>query len=231
MNFFKKYKWILLAISFIFLLVFGIVLLFNQSLGENIVLIISGITILTFAGIRFVPLIRSLDNKYRVLLNAFEILINIVIGGLMIYFSTKSAEETKKIIGIYKYCVAGVVWFRGLVYFIEVSFMKEKAEPSKFIAHIGFISLGAALLVWKDFQVKNLVIILIILCFLGAAYSLVDSIIHYNHYRKLYIPERKKEKKEVEKEEEVQEEDSFPTHPNIPAEITEIDSNPQDYVS
>ncbi len=200
MNFFKKYRWIFMILIFVATLTFSIILFVNpDNFGNKMACFVTGVAVLAFGVIRFYPLIKSLDDKKAVVANTVEIFIDLIIGALLVAFSFNS--DLSAYMWMYKYLTAAVLYIRGIVYLAETGFFKTKAEVSKFIASVIFISIGAAMVVSKDFDENWLRYIFASLCTILALYSIIDGYINYSTYRKTYAKPKPVKAIEVEKQE------------------------------
>ncbi len=191
-----KYRFVFLGLSAAFLIVFGIVIAFNKSLAEQIILYVTGGVILIFGVIRFVPLMSHLSDKKRVIMNAIEIFSNILIAIGLIVIAVK-IEEHANLLFLYKYLLAAVLMARGIIFMVEGLYCDGEKEVSKFIVHLVFIICATTLVTLKDFDMVSLRYLMIGIAFLGGAYCTVDGYISFNRYRKLYVNKEKNDFKET----------------------------------
>ena len=205
-NFFKKYRWVFMLVLFAIVLSFGIVLFVNPGdIGEIVSCFFTGAFICAFGVFRLIPLIKRVrTNKVRLIINSVEITCDILIGALLFGFAFNESLRNSYI-DLYKYLVALVIFARGVIYFVETSFLNIKSEPTKFIVHIACIALGSIIVVSKNFDANLLNIVFASLLMVLAVYCAADSIYSYVQYSKIYSkPKTKvkeiKEKKETKKE-------------------------------
>ena len=175
----KKYNWLLKILGCATLLVFAALVYFVFE--EKIVYLLTGIAVIIFALIRLVPLIKSLKTDNAKILNSVEIVGNIVIGALLLIFTFTESTAMKS---IYKYLLASVLYFRGLVYFITTSVFKEETDTSQFWFHIIFLTLGAVIAVIPQITAELLSVLLVVLSLLVALYLGISGGMGYANYRK-----------------------------------------------
>ena len=238
-NLLKKYKWIYLWIIGAAIVVFSIVMLLNKEFGNSIVFYLTGALLVVFIIVRFIPLIKTTKNKWAIVMNSIEMFIDLVVGVLMIVFTAKQgesaegAEDTYKFLEtLYPFLIGGVLYARGGVYFAETSFFKTKPEISKFFVSLGLLTLGAVIMArYENFSVDSMRYMFGIIFTLCGVYAVVDGIINYNNYRKLYVKPRVK--KEIVKEDEVEDEDEIKAPAKDDAVIIDEknDNRPQEYIN
>ncbi|HQN74589.1 MAG TPA: hypothetical protein PK160_00955 [Bacillota bacterium] len=172
-------KWVLAAI----LIAVGIFMV----LSEDIVYIITGMTIVIFSVFRVYPLLKSLNREFLRTINLIEILISLVLGGIMIYagFTQKDANGALNPPwdGLYRWFLVFFLYVRGLVFFISTTFFNEKTEVPKFIFHIVALTLGAVFAVLEGFEAKTIGWIFLFIAIGGAVYLGFDGYGGYCKYR------------------------------------------------
>ncbi len=200
----SKYRFIYLGIAAALLFVFSLVITFNKDLAESIILYASAIIILLFGLIRFVPLMKYLTDKRRLVINAIEIFANLLISAVMFYIAINAVEKPQLVV-LYRYLLALALFSRGTIFLTEGLYCEGEKEPAKFIAHLSFI-VAATTVIAKDFDLTNLRWLIVGLALLLGTYCSVDSFKSYNNTRKMYGKKEKKAKKEDSVADEVTEE-------------------------
>ena len=223
---FKKYRWAFMLFIFVLVLTFGIILFINpEQFGTKTSCFLTGMLVVFFGLIRLFPLVKSLKGqKARIIINSIEMVVDIAIGALLIAFAF-NADLLAKYVFLYKYLVAFVLYARGTIYFVETTFLKGEAEPTKFVVSLGCITIGSVMVALENFDQDWLRIFFASACMVLALYSLIDASINFCNYRKLYMKpkvkviEVKKEGKVVEENKEAELQD---------AEIKTIDEQPKE---
>lgn len=235
-NLFKKYKWIYLWIVGAALAVFSIVMLLNKEFGNSIVFYLTGALLIVFVIVRFIPLIKTTRNRWAIVMNSIEMFVDLAVGILMIVLTAKqgeSTEETNNFLEVlYPFLIGGVLYARGGVYFAETSFFKTKPEISKFFVSLGLLTVGTVIMArYDNFGVDSMRWLFGIIFTICGVYAIVDGIINYNNYRKLYVKPRVK--KEVSDKEEVLDEAEIITPGKEENVIIDEknDDRPQEYVN
>jgi len=204
------YGWLLKFILAAILLGVGIYMV----LANEVVYMITGITIVIFSGLRVYPLIKSLKNEVLRTINLIEIIFDFLIGMLIIYIALSRDLTNEEIWrSVYRFSLGFVFYARALVFFNSVVFLGEKTEIPKFWAHIGFLTLGALILATSNFDYEMVGLFFLIVSLLGAVYLGFDGYGGYKTYRSYQLElnqgtEKTKEKEkgiempdEIEKEE------------------------------
>lgn len=202
-----KYRFIFVGIACVFLIVFAIVMTFNKSLAENLIFYLTGGLILIFGLVRFVPMVRYLFDKRRLVMNVIEIFSNILIAVAILYLAYTYTNEGVNLAvygWIYKITVSLVVLARGVIFMAEGVYCEGETEKIKFTVHILFIMASAAMLM-PGFEIIYVRYLLIALGFLAGAYCGIDTYISFNRYRRLYVNKEKEIEynKEAEKSKEI----------------------------
>ena len=197
----KKYIWLFEWIAASLILALGLVIGFV----DGVVLLATGISLVLIAILRVIPLFKTLKDKLMRWINLIEIILNLAIGGVMIYltinaWNTDTDVELGKTFG---YLLGASLFVRGVVFFIGTSFRNEHTDVIKFIANILFLSLG----VWfvaRPTDEKSLGIFVLVIAALCSLFIILDGIKNYNNYRHEYAAEAetrrisKKQKAETE---------------------------------
>ena len=228
----KKYKWLYLWIAAAGLIAFGALVLIIKDFGQNVVIFVSGLLLIIFVIIRFIPLIKTTRNKWAIVANAIEMFIDLVVGVLLIILTTRdgSSGDLNK---VYPFILGGVLFLRGIVYLLEVSFWQTKPEVVKFLIHIAVLSVGVVIMARYDsFTVESFRWILGIAFCLAGGIATIDGGNNYGEYRKKYSNKNKDVKKKEEIVDTIEPEIGDPKN-DIPSYIPPKEDNPNqdsDYV-
>lgn len=193
-------KWVLAAI----LVAVGIFM----ALSSDIVFIITGIVVVLFSVFRVYPLLKTLNKEVLRTVNLIEILVDLVLGGIMIYAGFKANANGGTLDptwnSLYRWFLGFFFYVRGLVFFVSTTFFEEKTEIPKFIFHIIALSLGVVFAVWKEFEPQTLGWIFLFVSIGGAVYLGFDGYGGYRKYRdyskSINTPKEKQKDSKVEKE-------------------------------
>jgi len=178
------YGWLLKFVLAAILLGVGIYLIFEKE----VVYLITGVAIVIFSLFRVVPLMKTLNKEVLRTINLIEILIDLVIGGVLIYVAVADKIDTSKIWNfVYRYSLAFFFYARALVFFTSVVFFEEKTEVPKFVAHIISITVGSIIAVWEGFDHVTVALLILIISFIGAAYLGYDGFNGYKKYRNFQL--------------------------------------------
>ena len=188
----SKCKWLYLWIAAAALIVFGLVMILNKDFGKQVVFYITGLLVIIFVIIRFVPLIKTTRNRWAIVLNAIEMFVDFVCGFLMIYLTAKMADNRDTLMMFYPFFVGGIIFVRGFIYLIEITFLSTKVETSKFFINMGLIVGGTIIMArYNSFSIESMCILLGVLFSIAGVIAVVDGTINYNNYRKLYVKKEK----------------------------------------
>lgn len=197
----KSYKFWIEAISAAILLAVGLVGIINKEFLVPLVVLITGIAILIFAVIRFIPLMKTLKTNRSRVLSFFELAVNLVVGVILFYGSILIFKDSNAESGFayfakkyYRFFLGGVLYLRGLCYFICTVLFKEETDQIKFWTHIAFITLGVVVCTVDSITPQILAFIVAIFALLGSAMLIVDAGFNYGKYRKAIKTKREKEK-------------------------------------
>ncbi|MFP4187045.1 MAG: hypothetical protein ACLFSU_02605 [Acholeplasmataceae bacterium] len=190
------YGWLLKFILAAILLGMGIYMV----LADEVVYMITGITILIFSVLRVYPLMKSLTKEVLRTINLIEIIFDLLIGVLIIYVAaTRDLADETIWRSVYRFSLGFVFYARALVFFNSVVFLGEKTEVAKFWAHIGFITLATIILSTSDFDYEMVGMFFLIVSLLGAIYLGFDGYGGYRTYRSYQFELNKGQTKTKEK--------------------------------
>lgn len=195
------YGWVLKFVLAAILLGVGLFSFFN----DQIVYMVTGVSIVIFSLFRVIPLMKSLNKEVLRTMNLIEIIFDTLIGGLLIYIALTrdlANEEIWKY--VYRYSLAFIFYARGLVFFNSVVFFGEKTEIPKFWAHILALTLGTVIAVLPGFDQNSVALFFLIISIIGSAYLGYDGYGGYKKYREhsKELNEGKAKEKDIQKEEE-----------------------------
>ncbi len=195
------------------LFVFGLFIFFDKELGTKFVVTVSGAAILIFALIRIYPIIKSKQPQEYKTMIVVEIVVNVIIGILLTYVGITHQKGdgnnafNEFIVEKYRFLLGVVLYARGVIYFVGITFMKSEGTKIKFIVHICLLTIGVVCFARK-IEVRDLSLLVAAISLLAFGYLALDSGITYNNYHN----NKKKEKqvdvsKEDTKSDEVYEKD------------------------
>ncbi len=169
----KKYLWLWEFIGVALVLIVGLIAKFV----DGALLAIVGTTIFVLALLRLIPLFKTTFDKLLKWIYVLEILANIIIGALLVYFAF-TGKDLKSLFG---YLIGSVLYSRGLIYFYSVTIRKEETDKPKFLAHVIFMTLGTWIIATGGFNEKYLGWVVLALSLLTAIFIGNSG---YNNYRK-----------------------------------------------
>ena len=203
LNHFIKYKWLYLWAVAVAALVFGLLMLFIKEFGQSVIYIITGFGILTFVIIRLIPLIKTTRDKWAIVINTAELLIDLGVAVLTLLFVFR--KETASLEAFYPFLLGGVLYLRGFVYMTEVVFFKTKVETVKFFVHLLLLTVGTAIIArFDNYTVEALRWLFGLAFTVGGVVAVIDGSNSFGRYRKLYIDNSKKKEDTQEKGESVE---------------------------
>lgn len=196
----KSYKFWIEAISAAILLGVGIAGIVQRDFLVPLVVLVTGAIVLVFATIRFIPLMKTLKANRSRFLSIGEFAVNIIVGVILFYGSILIFKDPNSTEGFahfskeyYKYFLGGVLYLRGLCYFVCTVLFKEETDQIKFWSHIAFLTLGVCVCT-MGVEVSLLALIVAIFALIGSACLIVDAGFNYGRYRKSIAAKREKEK-------------------------------------
>ena len=217
----KKYKWLYLWIAAAGLIAFGLIVLIWKEFGQSVVIFISGLLLIAFVLIRFIPLIKTTRNKWAITINAIEMFVDLVVGVLLIVFTVKEGTSATDFNKIYPFILGGVLYLRGLVYLLELSFFEGKKEAVKFIVHLAILTVGVVIMARYDsFTTESFRWIFGLAFCLSGGIAGVDGGNNYRKYREKYSSDKNKKEK-VKEEKEI----DFPSSEDTPNYIPPKENN------
>ena len=226
-NIFKKYKWLYLWIVGCALAVLAVIMFVSRDFGNSIVFYLFGTLLIGFTIIRFVPLLKTTRERWAIAINAIEMFTDFVVGLLMIIL-TATSEDTKSLYLLFPFLLGAVLYARGVIYLVEVSFMNTKVEKLKFFISIILITVASVIIGrFNDFSVDSMRYLLLFAFALCSVISIIGGITNYNNYRKLYVKVEKKKEKTIVSDDAV----SLPGNENQIIIDENNTNNQQNYVS
>ena len=127
--------------------------------------IVIGIVLILVSLKRFFSTFKRIENKKGLLVLSIELLIDIALGGLLIY--------TKENIELY---TGGIVYVRGLSYFIVTYYAKRTIALDSTIINVLFVTLGSFLLFTSlditDFIIYGIAALILLLGLLNLGYGI-----------------------------------------------------------
>lgn len=236
-NTFKKYKWLYLIVTAAVLAVLAVLMFVIKEFREKTALYFTCAIMIAFVVIRIIPLLKTSKNGYAMLINVLEMLLDLgaAIFMLVVAIRYDNSEFLRK---FYPFIIGGVVYLRGFIYLVEVTFLNTKVQKALFFGHIGLITLGSVIMALYDkFDLATVGLILAVVIALCSLAGAIDGGISYNNFRKEYILPKKALKemqKELEKKQKEEQEKQIDDHQEeIPEVIIPNEDNKQDqdYIS
>lgn len=223
-KFLKKYKWLYLIIAGVAILLLSLVMMIKTDFGNSLVFYLFGGLLITFVVIRFIPLFKTTREKWALVLNAIEMIVDFIVGLSMIILTATSVDKTN-LFTYFPLLLGGVFYLRGLIYLIEIVFLNTKSEKIKFLLSIILVTFGTVVIArFDNFNIDFMRYLLIIIFLICALSCLVDGFINYNNYRKNNFIFKKNKEKKMSKNNNIVNENTI----NIDGDTVE---QPQNYVS
>ncbi len=198
------------------LVVLGFVFIFQPNgsdsdgnqiyLRETVSLVIFGAAIVVYGITRLIYLIKAKTNSNVKWVLLLEVLIDVVIGVLL--FLSGIMEGFTFISKNFRFFLGAVFYLRGLLYFICTTFMRHETNVKEFVINVILFTFGVVAFSVKDFDIKGLSWILVVLAFLSGAYTLADGSYYYikNKKREDSKKSKKKEKEKAKEDRDTKEE-------------------------
>lgn len=211
-NPFKTYGFWVKILAAVLLITLGVWLIVDVNTGEKfaifIVLMFTGLLAGIFAGIRAIPLLRTLKTGKGRLVCIIEIAIHIGLSIAMIFaaiMKIKDGEENSDfadfVYKYYRFVIAFYFYTRVVSYFICTVLCKEETDKIKFWVHIGLLTLTCVICAIA-FQGRTIAWIIAVLALCCSLALIVEGGMGYNRYRKTIAKEREDRKQEESQEEE-----------------------------
>lgn len=176
-NVFKKYLWLWEFIGAALIIGAGIVAVFVES----IVLMVVGCAFIIMGIFRVVPLFKTTFDKILKWIYVFEIVLNIGIGGLLIYLAIQEGDADLQ--ALFGYLIGSVLYLRGALFFFATTVRKEDSDKPKFIAHLIFITIGAVVIGRGGFTPRELGWVILGIAILAAVFIAFSGFSNYRNYR------------------------------------------------
>jgi hypothetical protein len=178
---FKKYLWLFEFIGVALILGIGLLVYFKS----DILFVIVGLIFAIMGLLRLFPLIKTTHDKLLRWLYAIEIIVNIGAGTALIVLglNPQNAVDLKTLFG---YIIGGILYFRGVVYFISTVLRKESTDRVKFYSNLIFLTVGALIIGRGGFSLQQLAIVILVIAILAAIFVAYGGIKNYQNYRNEY---------------------------------------------
>ena len=200
-NVFSKYKWLYLIVAAVAALVFGFLMLFLKDFRNSVVYYITGAFLIVFVLVRLIPFFKTERNRYALLINVLEMIIDLGIGVALIVITVQKGGEENS---LYPFLLGGVIYLRGFIYLVEITFLKTKMQPLLFFIHVAAITLGSVIIA-LGLQSDTIGYVIAVLFLCAGIFAVVDGSINFNRFRNEYIVPKKALKKEQQKQKEQEE--------------------------
>ncbi len=186
----KRYYFWLKILAAALLLALGMWIIFDSALGDRLVLAFTSLVIVIFAVIRVIPLLKTLKSGKSKSISMLEILVNLAIGVLMFYGAVVSAKDGKEneistfAVKYYNFLVGGILYLRGLVYFMVSILYKEESDKTKFWGHVVILTLGVICVGLNKNLASQMSLAIAIIALICGAALVVEGGFSYGKYRK-----------------------------------------------
>lgn len=177
-NVFKKYIWLWEMIGAALLLGLGFVMGFVNA----VLLVMVGLIFIFLGVLRFIPLLKTTDDKVLKWFYAIELIIDIIAGVVLLIIGIKG-EDNSAIFKLFGYIIGGILYLRGFVYLFSSSVRKEEAKLLIFIIHIALITLGTVIIARGGFTLATLGWILLAISAICSIIIAFDGAHRYKIYR------------------------------------------------
>lgn len=185
--FLKKYIWLWEMIACAIAISCAIIIVTVKP----VLYLIIGVILAVLGLCRIVPLVKTTDDKALKWINAIELILNILVGGMLIFFGVICNKEGHEklenfINNNFGYFLGGVFYLRGLVYFYTTVMKKEDTKLPLFIIHIILFTLGSfviGLTIKDGFDYDTVKWTLFGIILLAAGFTGYNGIKGYINYR------------------------------------------------
>ncbi len=184
----------------------------DNTLGPRLVMGFTGFVICVFAVIRVVPLVRTQKSTNSKMVILTEIILDIVVGAFLFYgaFSIEAGKESaisdfcNK---YYNYLVGGVLYLKGVFYFITTSLLNEVTNKKEFWLHVLIMSIGVIICSFKNLNAGALGLFIAIISLLsGVAAGGAAGGSYFKYRKNVVLPKKAEKEKQENKEEETNDE-------------------------
>jgi len=186
--FLKKYIWLWEMIAVALIIACAILIVVEQQ----ILCLIVGLILAVLGLLRIIPLIKTTDDKVLKILNLVELIIDILVGGALIYIglaSEKNENMNKFMNDSFGIFLGAILYLRGFIYFYQTALRKEDTDYPVFFIHIGAITLGTFILSIAIFNKENILTmnafawILFAICMLSCLFTGYNAVKGYISFR------------------------------------------------
>ncbi len=189
----KKYLWLWEFIGVALILGVGLVIYFMN----DILFVIVGLIFTVMGVLRIIPLLKTTNDKLLRWLYAIEIFINIGAGIALIVLGIDQ-ENSVNLQVLFGYIIGGILYLRGVIYFIATVLRKEGTDRPKFIVNLVLLTIGALIIGRGGFAVADLAIVILVIAVLSAIFVAVGGIKNYQNYRNEYVATETSKKLKIE---------------------------------
>lgn len=177
----KNYGWAVKIMVAAILLALAVYLILNQDVGETIIAVFMGATIIIYSVIRLVPFIKTQGSELVKTVNIIEITLSVVVGLILIIIPTATEIDINV---IFSYLMGSYLMIRGTVHFFSVSMHKEKSDAPLFIFHIAALILGSYIFTtFGKFDLAVILYVILIFSFGGSGFLSFEGYKGYKTYR------------------------------------------------
>ncbi len=180
-KFFNKFVWLFEFIAVALIVTFAIILVTALKEHKTITYIPFGIAFVVLGVARFIPLIKTTNDKVMKWMNGIELIVDILAG---VFLITIGFVTKKDILGNYLgYIICAVLYLRAFVYFFSTVIRKENATLPMFFVHIFLITISSVLVGMGSFNTNWIIWVVFAICILCAIVLLIDGIKKYSGFR------------------------------------------------
>lgn len=181
-KFFSKYLWLIEFIAVALLVTLGIAVVLVLKDNEKILFIPFGVLFAILGIARFVPLLKTTNDKALKWFNTFELLIDLCAGVFLIVcaFIKNDKFELGNALG---FIIASLLILRSIVYFYSTSIRKQNTNLFMFVLHTCLIVLSSVVVGMGGFNANDVKYVVFALCIISALFLSFDGYKKYSNYR------------------------------------------------
>ncbi|MFA6662146.1 MAG: hypothetical protein WCS56_03835, partial [Bacilli bacterium] len=114
---------------------------------QALLLTIVGFIFIFLGLLRIIPLIKTTDDKLMRWLYAIQIAINVIAGGVLVYFGIADVDIADTLLdSIFGYIVGGVLYLQAFTFFMGATMRGEQTTWTMFFSHTILITLGTVII-------------------------------------------------------------------------------------
>lgn len=180
-KFFNRYVWLFEFIAVALVVTFAIILVTVLKEHKTITYIPFGIAFAVLGIARFIPLIKTTNDKVMKWMNGVELIIDILAGVFLITIGFVTKDD---ILGNYLgYIICAVLYLRAFVYFFATVNRQEKTTLPMFFIHVSLITTSSILIGMGSFDTNWIIWVVFAICLICSIVLLLDGIKKYSSFR------------------------------------------------